>query len=160
MIRISGIVNDSIVDGPGVRLTIFAQGCKHNCLGCHNPDTHSFTGGTLITRDEIVERIKENPLLCGVTFSGGDPFEQADKFAELGIAIKELKLGLNIITYTGYKHEAILQSKKEGWKELLDVTDILIDGPFELDKRSLECRFRGSTNQRVIDVKDGAIINF
>lgn len=156
MLRISGIVNESIVDGPGIRLVIFAQGCKHNCLGCHNPDTHHFNGGTLMEHADIIDIIKKNPLLDGVTFSGGDPFEQALSFAILGEEIK--KLGLNIITYTGYKYEDILESNQPGWKELLDTTDYLMDGPFELDNKSLELRFRGSSNQRIIDVKKGEVL--
>lgn len=159
MIRISGIVEESIVDGPGIRFVIFSQGCKHNCLGCHNPETHSFSGGELIKIDKIIEKIKENPLLDGVTFSGGDPFEQAGKFANLGKKIKDLNLGLNVITYTGYVFEDILESDNMDWKDLLNVTDILIDGPFEIDKKSLELKFRGSSNQRIIDVKSGKVID-
>ena len=153
IIRISGIVKESIVDGPGIRLVVFSQGCKHNCKGCHNPQTHSFENGQMINIEDILEMIKKNPLLDGVTFSGGDPFEQAESFAELGKEVK--KLGLNIITYTGYTYEEIIESvdKKKGWKDLLHVTDMLIDGPFQIDKRSLELKFRGSSNQRIIDVK-------
>lgn len=152
-IKISGIVKESIVDGPGIRLVIFSQGCKHNCKGCHNPQTHSFENGQIINIEDILEMIKKNPLLDGVTFSGGDPFEQAESFAELGKEVK--KLGLNIITYTGYTYKQIVESidEKKGWKDLLCITDMLIDGPFQIDKRSLELKFRGSSNQRIIDVK-------
>jgi len=151
-IRTSGIVEESIVDGPGIRLVVFSQGCKHNCKGCHNPQTHSFENGQMINIEDILEIINKNPLLDGVTFSGGDPFEQAESFAELGKEVKEL--GLNIITYTGYTYEEIIKSiDKKGWKDLLYVTDVLIDGPFEINKRSLELKFRGSSNQRIIDVK-------
>lgn len=151
-IKISGIVKESIVDGPGIRLVIFSQGCKHNCKGCHNPQTHSFENGQIINIEDILEMIKKNPLLDGVTFSGGDPFEQSESFAKLGKEVK--KLGLNIITYTGYTYEQIVESiDKKAWKDLLYVTDVLIDGPFEINKRSLELKFRGSSNQRIIDVK-------
>lgn len=152
-LRLSGIVKESIVDGPGIRLTVFSQGCRHNCIGCHNPHTHSFTGGYEETIENILDMIKANPLLDGVTFSGGDPFEQAELFAVLGRKIKEL--GLDIITYTGYTYEVIIEKGKEvqGWKDLLEVTDILIDGVFIEGQRSLELKYRGSRNQRIIDVK-------
>ena len=82
-LRIAGIIKESIVDGPGIRLVVFAQGCKHHCPGCHNPETHSFTGGKLVSIASIMEMVKSNPLLDGLSFSGGEPFEQAKMFAEL-----------------------------------------------------------------------------
>ena len=149
-LRIAGTVNDSIVDGPGIRFTIFTQGCPHHCEGCHNPQTHDFEGGTVVCIDELLGKIKANPLLDGVTFSGGEPFCQAHVLAELGREIKQL--GLNIITYTGYEFEKLYAERdKNGWEELLAVTDILIDGRFILAQRSLELKFRGSRNQRYID---------
>lgn len=152
-IRIAGIVKESIVDGPGIRFVVFAQGCKHNCPGCHNPETHSFEGGELVNIEEILEQVRKNPLLDGVTFSGGDPFEQADVFAILGAKIKKLRL--NIMTYTGYTYEEILDGMKtnSGWKSLLYTTDILVDGRFDINKKSLMLKYKGSSNQRVIDVK-------
>ncbi|HEY8421213.1 MAG TPA: anaerobic ribonucleoside-triphosphate reductase activating protein [Thermoclostridium sp.] len=152
-IRIAGIIKESIVDGPGIRMVVFAQGCKHKCPGCHNPETHSFDGGELVTVDSIIGLAKRNPLLDGITFSGGDPFEQAEAFTVLAREAK--KLNLNIMTYTGYTYEYILEnsSKHMGWDTLLDETDILVDGRFELDKRNLLLKFRGSGNQRLIDVK-------
>lgn len=153
-IQISGIIEESIVDGPGIRFVVFAQGCKHNCTGCHNPETHSFTGGYPVSISKIIQQVENNPLLDGVTFSGGEPFEQAASFATLALAIKEK--GLNVITYSGYTFEAILeQSKKEpSWALLLENTDLLIDGPFLMEKRNLLLPFRGSENQRIIDVKE------
>ena len=128
-LRIAGTVNDSIVDGPGIRFTIFTQGCPHNCKGCHNPQTHDFNGGELIDTDALLVKVKENPLLDGVTFSGGEPFCQAEALAFLGKQIKAL--GLNIITYTGYTFEHLIDHQNEnGWGELLKITDFLIDGPF------------------------------
>ena len=134
-------------------MVVFAQGCKHNCPGCHNPETHSFDGGTLVTVDSIIEQAKRNPLLDGITFSGGEPFEQAEAFAVL--ARESKKLHLNVMTYTGYTYEYIIgnSSRHKGWEELLNETDILVDGRFELDKRNLLLKFRGSENQRIIDVK-------
>lgn len=148
-IRIAGIEEESIVDGPGIRLVVFTQGCKHNCIGCHNPETHSFDGGELVDIDHIVEMIKENPLLDGITLSGGEPFEQALECSILARKVK--KLGLNVITYTGYTFEEILRSKK--FRDLLLQTDLLIDGKFDISQKSMMLQFRGSTNQRVIDVK-------
>ena len=140
-LRIAGTVNDSIVDGPGIRFTVFVQGCPHNCKGCHNPQTHDFEGGTVADTEELLEKIKGNPLLDGVTFSGGEPFCQAEALASLGKQIKEL--GLNIVTYTGYTFEKLYEDRSlNNWDELLGVTDILIDGPFILEQKDWEIKFR------------------
>ncbi len=154
MLRIAGIEEESIVDGPGIRFVIFAQGCNHRCRGCHNPQTHPFDGGTLIGIDEIMNKVCKNPLLDGLTFSGGEPFEQASVFAKL--AEKAKAQNLNIITYTGYTYEEILEGipSRDGWKDLLDLTDILVDGRFDIEQKSLLLKFRGSKNQRIIDIKE------
>jgi anaerobic ribonucleoside-triphosphate reductase activating protein len=151
-IRVAGIINESIVDGPGIRMVIFAQGCKHHCKGCHNPQTHTFEGGEVVETEKIISEIKRNPLLDGVTFSGGDPFEQASDFAALAVKVKEM--GLNVITYTGYTYEQIVNSstKNEGFKKLLENSDMLVDGPFQLERKNLMLKFRGSENQRIINV--------
>ncbi len=153
-IRTAGIVNDSIVDGPGIRMVLFVQGCPHNCEGCHNPLTHDFDGGEDKTIAEILDKIKSNPLLDGITFSGGEPFCQAGKLAYLGGIVKEW--GLNIITYTGYTFEYLIRSSNDDnkYRQLLEVTDYLIDGPFILEKKSMLLKFRGSENQRIIDVPE------
>ncbi len=149
-LRIAGTVNDSIVDGEGIRFTVFTQGCPHHCEGCHNPQTHDFDGGEIIESDEIIEKIKKNPLLDGVTFSGGEPFCQAEALADMGRKIKVL--GLNIVTYTGYTFEELYENQEKcHWNELLAVTDILIDGKFILSQRDWNLKFRGSSNQRYID---------
>ena len=149
-LRIAGTVNDSIVDGPGIRFTIFTQGCPHHCEGCHNPQTHDFNGGEIVEADEIIEKIKKNPLLDGVTFSGGEPFCQAETLADIGKEIKSL--GLNVITYTGYTFDEIYENRdKNHWNELLSVTDFLIDGKFILQQKDWNLKFRGSSNQRYID---------
>lgn len=148
-IRISGIVEESIVDGPGIRLVVFTQGCKHNCNGCHNPETHSLKGGTLVDLNNILHRIKTNPLLDGITLSGGEPFEQA---IECSILAKEVrKLGLNVVTYTGYTFEEIM--RRENFRSLLLETDLLIDGKFEMENKTMMLSFRGSSNQRIINVR-------
>ena len=151
-LRIAGTVNDSIVDGPGIRFTIFTQGCPHRCEGCHHPQTHDFNGGEDVTLESLLEKIKGNPLLDGVTYSGGEPFCQARQLYELGLEIK--KLGMDIVTYTGYTFEYLTEHSDDEnfYGKLLSVTDILVDGRFELAKRDILLRFRGSSNQRLIDV--------
>lgn len=152
-IRISGIVNDSIVDGPGFRLAVFTQGCPHHCAGCHNPQTHDFEGGREIDTQEIIEKLRGNPLLDGITLSGGEPFCQCAACAELASAAHAL--GLNVWAYSGYTYEQLLAGDAEQ-RALLAETDVLVDGPFVLPQRTLELRFRGSSNQRLIDVKASA----
>jgi len=152
-LRVAGIVDESIVDGPGIRLTVFVQGCTHNCEGCHNLESHPVDGGTNESIENILSMIDKNPLLDGITISGGEPFQQAVACAELARCVQQKNF--TVITYTGYTFEYILEmsNQNEGWKELLENTDILVDGPFVLAKRSLLLRFRGSENQRLIDVK-------
>lgn len=151
-LRISGIEPESIVDGPGIRYTVFVQGCPHHCEGCHNPQTHDFDGGRLVDMENIVKEIQKNPLLSGVTFSGGEPFCQPEALCELGQAIKAL--GLNLVCYSGYTFEELLKlsEKNPAILELLRLTDILIDGKFILKEKSLLLKFRGSRNQRIINV--------
>lgn len=152
-LRIAGTVNDSIVDGPGIRFTVFTQGCPHHCEGCHNPQTHDFNGGSEADTDEIISKFLSNPLLDGITLSGGEPMCQAKALVPVAKAAKEH--GLNVITYTGYTYEQLIDGANEtnGWRDLLEYVDFLIDGRFELGQRSLELHFKGSKNQRVIDIK-------
>ncbi len=156
-LRIAGTVNDSIVDGPGIRFSIFTQGCPHHCEGCHNPHTHDFEAGKLVTLESLLDKVKSNPLLDGVTYSGGEPFCQAKQLYLLGNEIK--KLGMNIVTYTGYTFEYLTEHANSDnfYNELLSVTDYLVDGPFELDKRNILLRFKGSSNQRIINVNQSLI---
>lgn len=158
-IRLSGIAYESLVNGPGMRRVFFSQGCKHNCKGCFNPDTHDFKSGEEKDMDQLISDTLKNPILRGVTFSGGDPWEQADKFAYMARTFKEN--GLNVWSYTGYTYEYILENKDDrlGWSELLDNIDILVDGKFEKEKMKDGLKYRGSTNQRVIDVKESLKLN-
>ena len=149
MLDLSGIVSDSIVDGPGIRTTIFCQGCPHHCEGCHNPETWDFGCGTEVPVEDLVDVVKSNPLCRGVTFSGGEPFAQAEGFAKLARLLKVQ--GYEVASYSGYTFEELLAGS-EAQKELLASIDILIDGPFVLAERSLEVPFRGSRNQRILDV--------
>ena len=159
LIRIAGTVSESIVDGPGIRYTIFTQGCPHHCEGCHNPETHDFNGGRLADTDKIYAHIVANPLLKGVTFSGGEPFCQPAPLYELARKIK-----LDIMSYTGFTFEQLVEKSKtdEDVKNLLSVVDILVDGKFVLSERSLELRFKGSKNQRIIDcrksIESGSVV--
>lgn len=150
-ISLSGVTGDSIVDGPGLRLTIFTQGCLHHCPGCHNPQTHDPEGGSWADTEDILAAAAENPLLDGITLSGGDPFLQPVPC--LALAEGAHKIGLNVWTYTGYTWEALLEENDAEKLALLKETDVLVDGPFILAERSLELRFCGSRNQRLIDVK-------
>ena len=152
-LRVFGTANDSIVDGPGLRFALFVQGCIHNCKGCHNPESHKLDGGTLQDTDEIFNQIQKNPLLDGVTFSGGEPFLQAKALSELAKKIKDT--GLNLYVYTGFTYEELLSGANDEnfWGELLKYTDFLVDGKFEEDKKHYTLLFKGSENQRIIDVQ-------
>ena len=151
-IKLAGIVPESYVDGPGIRFTIFVQGCPHHCEGCHNPETHDFEAGRTADTERIYGKIKQFPLVKGVTFSGGEPFCQPEPLAELAEKLKTD--GYHIMSYSGWTFEQLLsKSEKEPQvKRLLSRLDILVDGRFVLAERSLEIKFRGSRNQRLIDV--------
>ena len=152
-IRIAGIVRESIVDGPGIRFTLFVQGCPHHCEGCHNPQTHDFEGGQIVSHEKVINAILQNPLLSGVTFSGGEPFMQAKSLYILGTKIKQN--GLNLITYTGFKFEKLLEMSKDNpyILKLIELTVYIMDGKFEIKNKTYNKTFVGSSNQRRIDVK-------
>lgn len=149
-VRIAALMNDSIVDGPGLRYAVYVQGCPHRCKGCHNPQTHPFDGGTEMDTEDIWNEIEENPLLSGITLSGGDPLGQPKPMAE--IARKAKESGLSVWCYTGYLFEDLIKDQNNDIMDLLHYTDVLVDGPFLLDERTLELPFRGSKNQRLVDV--------
>ena len=151
MLRVAGFADDSIVDGPGIRLTVFFQGCPHHCPGCQNPETWAMEGGTLFTLQEILQRVQRNPLVKGVTLSGGEPFAQAEENAVLARLLKEA--GYEVAAYSGYTFEQLLAGTP-AQRELLGQLDILIDGPYLEKERSLELLFRGSRNQRILNVPD------
>lgn len=150
--RIAGTIQDSIVDGPGFRFTLFTQGCPHHCEGCHNPETHDPDGGKEASADEIIKMLLSNPLTDGITFSGGEPFEQAADCVTIASAAR--KNGLNVWAYSGYTFDELLRKAEDSPAvlELLKLTDVLVDGRFVLALRSLSLKWRGSTNQRIIDV--------
>ena len=149
-IRIFGTAEDSIVDGPGIRFAVFTQGCPHHCPGCHNPESHPFEGGRTVDTAQIIAQMTQNPLLDGLTLSGGDPMCQPEACLELTKGAKAA--GLNVWCYTGYTWEALLRENDPARMALLQAVDVLVDGPFILAQRSLELKFCGSRNQRLIDV--------
>ena len=150
-IRLSGTVNDSIVDGPGLRFTVFTQGCPHHCPGCHNPHTHDPLGGHDADTREVIRDMLKNPLLSGVTLSGGEPMEQPLPCLEIARAAHENRL--NVWLYTGYTWDALLEKNDPDRMALIRECDVIVEGPFILSQRSLELRYCGSKNQRLVDVK-------
>lgn len=149
-IRLAGIIRESFTDGIGIRYVAFTQGCEHNCPNCHNPETWDFDGGTDYNIDDIISDILENPLLDGVTISGGDPLYRTGEVLEFIKAIKD-NTSLNIWLYTGFTYEECLLDKDK--HEVLRHIDVLVDGEYRHELRNLSLRFRGSSNQRVIDVQ-------
>lgn len=149
-IRLAGIIENSYTDGIGIRFTIFTQGCNHKCLNCQNPETWSFDGGYDVDIDLLISKIKEDPLLDGVTFSGGDPMYQAKECCELAKLIKS-ETSLNIWCYTGFTFEELIKDNEK--MKFMQYIDVLVDGDYQETKRSLSLSFRGSSNQRLIDVR-------
>ena len=153
LLRIADTIQDSIVDGPGFRFVVFTQGCLRHCPGCHNPHTWDPAGGKEVTVDSLYKTLSANPLTDGLTLSGGEPYLQAAACAEL--AQKAKAGGFNVWCYSGYTFEEILETSKtdSGFKALIEATDVLIDGMFLIEEKSLTLKWRGSQNQRVIDVR-------
>ena len=158
LLRLSGVISESIVDGPGFRYVVFTQGCPHGCPGCHNPQTHDFNGGTLIDPLTLLPEIDENPLLAGVTFSGGEPFVQPEALLPLAREIKAR--GLHLLIFSGYTYEQLqaMAASSEATAQLLRLCDTLIDGPYIEEQRDLTLQFRGSANQRILQLNNGQII--
>lgn len=151
-IRLAGVIRESIVDGPGIRMSVFCQGCPHHCKGCHNEQTWDFEGGYDSTVEKIIEEAKKDKLIKGLTLSGGEPFSQAAAMAELARQAKEN--GYDVVCYTGYTFEKLYADfmKHPEYQALLEQCDLLVDGPFILEEKSLMLHFRGSKNQRILDV--------
>ena len=150
-IRLYGTAADSIVDGPGLRYAVFVQGCTHECPGCHNPESQPACGGTVRAIDDIVDEIEANGLVGGVTLSGGEPFEQCAACLVLARKLKAQGLGLWI--YSGDVYEDLLAGRPDPLApELLACCDVLVDGPFVQALNSYDLAWKGSSNQRVIDL--------
>ena len=152
-LRIAGVIKESIVDGPGIRFVIFCQGCIHDCAECHNPETHDFKGGSDCSYQKIMDALTADKLVHGVTYSGGEPFCQAEALS--GLSDRILEAGYDIWTYSGYTFEELYEKSKRDVhiKALLEKCSVLIDGPFQIENKSLNLMFRGSTNQRILDLK-------
>ncbi|WP_418790548.1 anaerobic ribonucleoside-triphosphate reductase activating protein [Phosphitispora sp. TUW77] len=152
-IRVAGIIEESVVDGPGIRIVVFAQGCPRFCKGCHNPAALDPAGGYDMEENEILNLIEKTKLAKGVTFSGGEPFMQATAFVRLGKKVRQK--GLDIMTYTGYTWEELFKISEDApaVRELIEISDYLVDGPYMEAKKDLTLPFRGSANQRIIDVR-------
>ena len=149
-IRVADIVEDSIVDGAGIRLAVFVQGCPHHCPGCHNPATHSFSGGHIIDTETILAKLQANPLITGLTLSGGEPFAQAESLVFLAQNVRNR--GYDVWCYTGYTLAELMTMNDAYVSALLAQIDVLVDGPYIEAERDLSLPFRGSRNQRLIDL--------
>ncbi len=148
-IRIAGAVPESIVDGPGIRYTIFTQGCPFRCPGCHNPQAQPLNGGMEVKLSVLYQEIKANPLIKGVTYSGGEPFIQTRPLIALSKVLRAE--GYSLWSYSGYTFDKLSSDFMQ--RELLQYLDVVVDGPFVQAKHSLDLDFRGSSNQRIIDVQ-------
>ena len=149
MLSVISIIEDTMVDGPGFRTAIYCAGCKHHCKGCHNPQSWDFNNGTMMSTRQIMDIIKQDPF-ANVTFSGGDPMFQPEGFTELAEAIR-METNKTIWCWTGYKYEMLLRMPKQ--RRLLELIDVIVDGPFIEAQKDPDLLFRGSRNQRLIDVK-------
>ena len=149
MISVLSIIEDTMVDGPGFRTSIYCAGCRHQCPGCHNPQSWDVKGGQAMTTDDIMRIIEADPYAQGVTFSGGDPMYQPEGFADLARAIRK-RTEKTIWCYTGFTFEVLINNPRQ--RALLELIDVLVDGPFIKAERDETLCFRGSRNQRLIDV--------
>lgn len=165
-IRIAGLEPASVTDGDGFRFVLFTQGCTHNCYQCHNPETHDLNGGVLTTTDNIIAAFKKmkDSLTRGITFSGGEPFLQVDPCIEIAREVHTIETKLypktgkycDVWSYSGYTYEELKADPNK--RRLLKVIDVLIDGPYIQDLRDINLQYRGSSNQRILHLKNGEII--
>jgi anaerobic ribonucleoside-triphosphate reductase activating protein len=152
LLKIAGYIKESVVDGPGIRFVVFFQGCPHLCPGCHNPETHDMAGGRDTDTEEVLQRMRESRLIRGLTLSGGEPFLQAEAALILARAARASRL--NVVAYSGYQFEELLERGKSepAVAQLLEEIDMLVDGPYMETRRDISLAFRGSCNQRLVDV--------
>lgn len=149
MLSILNIIEDTMVDGPGFRTSVYCAGCPNACAGCHNPMSWDINNGHLMHTEEIMRIIEDDPF-ANVTFSGGDPMFQAEGFTELAMAIRQ-RTSKTIWCFTGFTFETLIKQEKQ--RRLLELLDVLVDGPFIQSLRNPDLLFRGSSNQRLIDVQ-------
>lgn len=159
LIRIAGIEEESITDGPGIRFTLFTQGCYHNCKGCHNPETHNANRGYNVSVEDVYNSIVDNSLLRGITLSGGEPFLQSEALVEL-VDLVRAHTKLDVMCYTGHTYENLknISETDRHVDKLLKNIDILVDGPYQEQYRDLNLKFRGSSNQRILYLKNGVVV--
>ncbi|MCL2220869.1 MAG: anaerobic ribonucleoside-triphosphate reductase activating protein [Oscillospiraceae bacterium] len=157
VMQIAGIVEDSIVDGPGLRFVVFTQGCQFRCAGCHNPDTWDESGGENIDVAKLIDKMRANPLTDGLTLSGGEPFEQVADSAQLAAAARSF--GLNVWVFTGFVFEELcrLSESDASISEFLGNIDVLVDGPYVESERTLSVKWCQSRNQRVLDIRQSLV---
>lgn len=151
--KVAGIIKESYVDGNGIRFVVFLQGCPHHCAGCHNPETWDVTGGTEMSVADILASVEARSasFYNGITLSGGEPYMQQEACIELVRGIKSRWKHWDVWCYTGYLYEEIKD------EPLTKYVDVLVDGPFEIEKKDMNCRFRGSNNQRILYLYDGRV---
>lgn len=154
-VQIAGVVNESVTDGPGFRTTIFFQGCRHHCLGCHNPQTWSGEGGDSLEIEDLIDQIPYSPLIKGITLSGGDPFFQPQAAAVIARDCKNHQK--DVWAYTGFTWEQLMAQGDQDRLELLNSCDVLVDGPFMQTLLRYDLPFRGSSNQRLIAVQESLL---
>ena len=154
MIRLSGpLEHDNIVNGDGLRVVLWTQGCPNHCFGCQNPETWDYEKGYLAKIDDLKKELSSFKGQAGLTFCGGEPFVQAKQCREIADFVRS-ELGWNVWSFSGFVYETIKENGKEPW-EFLKSLDVLIDGPFIMEQRDLSLRFRGSKNQRLLRLKKG-----
>ena len=152
--NVAGINFESVADGEGVRVVIYVSGCLHNCKGCHNPTSHSFTVGQPFTeqlQDEIIAYINKTPFISGLTLSGGDPMYSASEITPFIKTLRQANKNVTVWIYSGFTYEEILENSE--MLELLSECDVLVDGRFVLEQRDMTLSYKGSRNQRIIDVQ-------
>lgn len=154
--KIAGFYDESISNGIGWRAVLFVSGCPHHCPGCHNKEAQDFNYGTEFNKEEILNKIKDNSILNGITISGGEPLcrENIKEVCEFIKDVKKIKPNFNIWCYSGYTFEELLNRKDEATNECLNQIDVLVDGEFKQDQKDPTLKFRGSSNQRILDVKN------
>lgn len=157
--RIFGVVENSTVDGKGIRYSLFVQGCGHHCKGCHNPASWDYNGGTEKSVKDIIDAINRVKLIKGVTFSGGEPLDKAKELREIVDGVRKEHPRYNFWSYTGYTFEELYKEGNVDRLAFLHSIDVLVDGEFKLEQKSLMLPFRGSANQRIIDVQK-TLLNF
>jgi len=154
--KIAGFYDESISNGLGWRAVLFVSGCPHHCKGCHNKEAQDFNYGTEFNKNEIIDRIKSNSIIKGITISGGEPLckENVKEVCEFIKEVKKVKPDFNVWCYSGYTFDELIQRNDENTNNALKEIDVLVDGEFVLEKKDPTLKFRGSKNQRILNLKE------